>query len=156
LDSYLAIKLPENFTAPLLQDEYHPVLAVLAYTLADWMRTYVFFPLSGFLIRTRLREYPVWIALIAQVVTMVLVGIWHGLTINSHYGACGMAIGLFLHKVYNDQKRRISWPLLEHPLQNNLSHSSVDRDIWVCHVGWVFFALPDFSSSVRMFQLLLI
>ena len=70
----LGIRLPENFLSPGLARTPIEVWKRWHITLSQWMRDYVFFPLTRSLpLKNRL-----WRSVIAALLTFLLVGIWHG------------------------------------------------------------------------------
>ncbi len=119
------------------------------------MRTYIFFPLSGRLMRSKLRRYPLFIILIAHLTTMAFVGLWHGFTLNFALWGLWHGAGLFGHKIYSDYKRRVPMLVSDQPgLQRVRSLLGWIGTFTFVILGWVFFALPDFSTSISIFKLL--
>jgi len=93
----LGVQLPENFAAPYLKPNIAQFWNSWHMTLTQWFRAYVFNPLARRL-RSTERPWSVWlVVLAAQVTTMVLIGLWHGIAWS--FAAWGLwhAVGLFLH-----------------------------------------------------------
>jgi alginate O-acetyltransferase complex protein AlgI len=93
----LGVQLPENFAAPYLKPNIAQFWNSWHMTLTQWFRAYVFNPLARRL-RSAERPWSVWlVVLVAQVTTMVLIGLWHGIAWS--FAAWGLwhAVGLFLH-----------------------------------------------------------
>jgi len=67
-------ELPENFDLPYQARGVRDFWRRWHMTLSTWLRDYVYFPLGG----SRVSEPRVWFNLI---VSMVLIGIWHGATV---------------------------------------------------------------------------
>ena len=76
----IGIRLPENFAAPYLKPNLTLFWNSWHITLTQWFRSYFFNPL-GRAIRSAKRPWPTWLTiLLAQLTTMVLIGLWHGVT----------------------------------------------------------------------------
>ena len=93
----MGVRLPENFAAPYLKSNIALFWNSWHMTLTQWFRAYVFNPLTRRL-RSAAVPPPMWlIILVTQASTMVLIGLWHGITWS--FAAWGMwhAIGLFIH-----------------------------------------------------------
>jgi alginate O-acetyltransferase complex protein AlgI len=101
----LGVRLPENFTAPYLKSNLTQFWNSWHITLTQWFRSYIFNPLTRAL-RSAERPAPVWlIILLAQIITMVLIGLWHGITLG--FAAWGLwhGLGLFVHNRWSDFSR---------------------------------------------------
>lgn len=74
----LGFNLPENFQQPYLATSITQFWNRWHMTLTQWFREYLFFPLSRkLLIRTH-RSYPRVVQISANLITMTLIGLWHG------------------------------------------------------------------------------
>jgi D-alanyl-lipoteichoic acid acyltransferase DltB (MBOAT superfamily) len=150
---WLGIHLPENFTAPYFKTNLTAFWNSWHITLAQWFRAYFFNPLTRAL-RSGSRQLPVWLVIfIGQAGTMLLIGLWHGVTWN--FAAWGLwhAIGLFLHNRWSDWVRPILGNLEQRPTVRRLA--SLGGWFLTFHyvtLGWVWFALPDLSLSLAMFH----
>jgi D-alanyl-lipoteichoic acid acyltransferase DltB (MBOAT superfamily) len=51
-------------------------------TLSAWFRAYFFMPASRELLRTPLKAWREGVVLVAQLSTMILIGLWHGAALN--------------------------------------------------------------------------
>ena len=99
------IRLPENFDAPFLKSNLAQFWNSWHITLTQWFRSYVFNPLTRFL-RTANRPLPVWlILLLAQLLTMGLIGLWHGFTWNFLLWGVWNGVGLFLQNRWSEYVR---------------------------------------------------
>ena len=76
------IKLPENFNRPYLKANITAFWQSWHITLSSWVRFYVFTPLSRWLLRRSWRPPTYAIVFTAQISTMVIIGLWHGMTAN--------------------------------------------------------------------------
>jgi D-alanyl-lipoteichoic acid acyltransferase DltB (MBOAT superfamily) len=150
LGRLLGFTLPENFDRPYLKPNLTVFWNSWHMSLAQWFRAYFFNPLTRAL---RSRPLPPWvIILIGQAGTMVLIGLWHGVTWN--FAAWGLwhAVGLFAHSRYAEFARpRLPW-LEAHPRLRRAA--AVAGTVFTFHyvaLGWVWFALPNLSLSLRVF-----
>lgn len=146
------IKLPENFDRPYLQRNIQQFWQRWHITLSTWFRLYFFTPFSRTMIRSQY-DIPQWfIVLAAQMSTMILIGMWHGITLNFVLWGAWHGLGLFLHKMLADNTK--SW---YRKVQANtwsrrlMAGASVLATFHFVALGWVFFALPDFSMSLEVF-----
>lgn len=99
----LGIRLPENFAAPYLKPNLTQFWNNWHITLTQWFRAYAFNPLTRTLRRTSL---PIWvIVLITQLSTMILIGLWHGITINFVLWGLWHGGGLFIHNRWTEWSR---------------------------------------------------
>jgi alginate O-acetyltransferase complex protein AlgI len=117
-------------------------------TLSNWVRFYVFSPLSRFLLTRKRKPSPLMLALIGQMVTMVVIGLWHGVT--GHFVIWGLwhGIGLFIHKLWSDHTRDWYIQMRDHPRQSR----AVGIVGWAITfhfvlLGWIWFALPDIGQG---------
>ena len=146
------IRLPENFNQPYRKPNLTQFWNNWHMTLTQWIRAYVFNPLTRAL-RTTARPLPVWaILLIGQTLTMLLIGLWHGLTLNFLIWGLWHALGLFV------QNRWSAWAAVR--LKNVLAHPAVRPlgPLLTFHyvaLGWVWFALPHPAQTWHVFRTLL-
>ena len=74
----LGMDLFENFRQPYLSKSILEFWRRWHITLTTWIREYLFFPLSRFLLRRTKRRYPRVIEVSVYLLVMGLVGLWHG------------------------------------------------------------------------------
>ncbi|HLY24866.1 MAG TPA: MBOAT family O-acyltransferase, partial [Aggregatilineales bacterium] len=138
------IHLPENFSAPYLKRNITAFWNSWHITLATWFRNYFFTPLSRALMATRLRSRRMLIILIAQVSTMVLIGLWHGIALNFVLWGAWHGLGLWLHRWQVDHSQGWDAYVAKRPRLARAVHlGSVLATFHFVAIGWVFFALPD-------------
>lgn len=77
----LGIRVPENFNYPYLAVNIRDFWNRWHITLSHWVRDYVFVPSSRALFGTLLRPHPMAIAACSYLLTFLVVGLWHGVTI---------------------------------------------------------------------------
>jgi D-alanyl-lipoteichoic acid acyltransferase DltB (MBOAT superfamily) len=92
------------------------------------------------------------IILIGQVGTMLLIGLWHGLTWNFVAWGAWHAAGLFVHNRWSDFVRPRAAALEARPRLKQLAHlAGVVVTFHYVALGWVWFALPSLELSGRVF-----
>lgn len=146
----LGIRLPENFNRPYLRQNITLFWQSWHATLSAWARSYIFSPLSRWLLAREPKPSPTLIVLLTQTATMVTIGMWHGITLNFLIWGLWHGVGLFVHKQWTDRtrkwyrglagRRRQAWTLAGWFLT---FHYVV--------LGWVWFALPTPDQSLRVF-----
>ena len=148
LGMLFGILLPENFNRPYLQPNLTAFWNSWHITLAQWFRSYYFNPLTRFL---RIRNLPVWlIILFAQLSTMALIGLWHGITWNFLAWGLWHGGGLFVHNQWAQFTKTRS--IVRNP-KLSLSFGIVATFAFVT-LGWVWFALPQPADAFRVFRIL--
>jgi D-alanyl-lipoteichoic acid acyltransferase DltB (MBOAT superfamily) len=153
MGQWLGIKLPENFNRPLSKTNLTQFWNNWHMTLTQWFRAYFFNPLTRSL-RTSKRPLPMAaMILITQVSTMILIGLWHGVTWNFVLWGLWHGIGLFIHNRWSEWQKGRPGPSSP-AVQRLMSGVSLLATFNYVALGWVFFALPDLSSSLRIFGLL--
>ncbi|HSM70148.1 MAG TPA: MBOAT family O-acyltransferase [Anaerolineales bacterium] len=146
----VGIKLPENFLSPYTKPNITQFWNNWHMTLTQWFRSYFFNPFNRWI-----RGYkfvPAWaMILIGQLSTMLLIGLWHGITWNFILWGAWHGFGLFLQNRWSDfTKTRIN-PANPH-LQKTLQLSGVLLTFHFVALGWVFFALSELSLSQTAFM----
>ena len=147
------IRLPENFRWPYLQTDLNRFWHRWHITLGDWVRFYLFSPLSRALLRRKPRPSPVLVLLLAQLATMITIGLWHGITLPFFIWGLWHGLGLFVHRQWSSYSRR--W-------QQRLRQASWRRPAWTgiswfitfhyVTLSWVWFALPDLGQAAQVMQ----
>ncbi len=142
----MGIQMPENFMAPYLKPNLALFWNSWHITLTQWFRSYFFNPLVRVL-RTSQRSLPPWfVILTAQIGTMVLIGLWHGIAWS--FAAWGLwhAIGLFLHNrwVALTANRMPAWARTG-AAQRTLRGAGIVLTFNFVAIGWLFF---NFSSPM--------
>jgi D-alanyl-lipoteichoic acid biosynthesis protein DltB len=146
------IDLPENFTSPYTKRNIQAFWNSWHITLSTWFRAYFFTPFSRDLMRSPLKNSRTLIVLIAQIATMVLIGLWHGIAINFVLWGVYHGVGLWLHRWYTDQPFTKAWDarVATQPVLARLIHGlSVLLTFHFVAIGWIFFALPDLTLIGR-------
>jgi alginate O-acetyltransferase complex protein AlgI len=149
---WMGFRLPENFNAPYLKPNLTQFWNSWHMSLTQWFRTYFFNPLTRS-IRSNAKQIPVWtVILITQLSTMVLIGLWHGITLNFVLWGCWHGLGLFIHNRWSEWMKPLAPRLQAKPgLQRVLKVFSTVLTFQFVALGWVWFALPTVSDSWRVF-----
>jgi alginate O-acetyltransferase complex protein AlgI len=134
----LGVTLPPNFNNPYLAKNPRDFWQRWHISLSNWFRFYLFTPLSRGLLRrwglarSRPAQYT------ANLVTMGLVGFWHGA--NWGYLLWGLYHGMLLNVTAAGQRARFSLPAL------------VSRALFLLAllIGWALFLSPDFAFAQNL------
>lgn len=146
------IKLPENFAAPYLKSNLTQFWNSWHMTLTQWVRNYFFNPLNRWM--RGAKTIPVWgMILLGQVATMLIIGLWHGVTFNFVLWGLWHGLGLFLQNRWSEFIRT-RYPGLQQNarLQSALQIGGILVTFHFIALGWVFFAL---SEPARSWQVIL-
>ena len=152
LGKLFGFHLPENFNYPYLQTNLTTFWQSWHITLSDWARFYVFSPLSRWFLRRPVRPSPTTIVLLTQLVTMITIGLWHGVTWNFLIWELWHGLGLFIHKQWSGRTRQWYRRLNDHPWrQRAWTLLAWFLTFHYVIVGWVWFLLPDLTLAGRTF-----
>jgi len=146
------LKLPENFDRPYLKNNITAFWQSWHKSLSDWVRFYVFSPLSRNLLRRKPKPSNEVIMLVCNLATMVIIGLWHGITVNFFIWGVWHALGLWIHKLWTDRTRKWYISLKDKPRTKQAW--TVAGWFITFHfvvLGWVWFALPSFEMAWRVF-----
>ena len=149
----VGIKLPENFAAPYTKPNLTQFWNNWHMTLTQWFRAYFFNPFNRWI--RGYKSIPAWIMiLIGQLATMLLIGLWHGVTINFILWGIWHGLGLFLQNRWSDfAKTRFT---TNNPrLQIVMQFGGVLLTFHFVALGWVFFALSEPALSLQVFMKLI-
>jgi alginate O-acetyltransferase complex protein AlgI len=150
------IQLPENFDQPYLKNNLTIFWQSWHMTLSNWVRSYVYSPLSRNLLRRKNKPSNNVIILICTLTTMVIIGLWHGVTLPFVIWGLWHGMGLFIHKLWSDRTRSWYRGLKKRPIKQRLWYGvGVALTFHFVVLGWVWFAMPDMASALRTFSGLL-
>ena len=137
----VGVKLPENFAAPYLKPNLTQFWNSWHMTLTQWFRAYFFNPFNRWM--RAFKSAPAWtMILTGQVATMLLIGLWHGITPNFILWGLWHGLGLFVHNRWSDLVRtRYANAGQSARLQPVLQISGILLTFHFVALGWVFFAL---------------
>ena len=149
----LGFKLPENFNAPFLKPNLTQFWNNWHMTLTQWFRAYYFNPVMRALRSTK-KPLPVpALILITQVSTMLLIGLWHGVTWNFVLWGLWHGLGLFFHNRWSEATKA-RFARLSPRGQKILNIGGAFLTFNFVALGWVFFALPTLSASFHFLLVL--
>lgn len=146
------IQLPENFDRPYLKNNIQAFWQSWHMSLSNWVRFYIFSPLSRNLLRRKPKP-PTWlIMLICHMSTMIVIGLWHGITIPFFIWGAWHGIGLFTHKMWTDRTRKWYMSLKDKPQTKQAwTFAGIVITFHFVVIGWVWFALPDINTAFSVF-----
>ena len=137
----LGFSLPENFRQPYLSENISIFWNRWHMSLTQWFREYMFFPLSrGLLIKTG-RRYARLVQIIATLITMTFIGIWHGAAWT--FVVWGLWHGLLLCLTQQPVRRFKRW------------WQKLGLGIVTFHlvgVGWILFESSSLETFGRFLQ----
>lgn len=153
LGRLLGFKLPENFSAPYLKPNITQFWNNWHMTLTQWFRAYFFNPIIREL-RSPKRNLPIWlIILVTQLLTMIVIGLWHGITWNFVLWGLWHGTGLFVQNRWSEwfSRKVTAWSTTSLKM-NLLQGANILITFNFVTLGWVFFALsePDHIQHVFM------
>jgi alginate O-acetyltransferase complex protein AlgI len=139
----MGIRLPENFANPYGQPTIARFWQAWHITLSNWLRDYIFFPLSRNLLKRYGQRYATPILFVSHLTTMIACGLWHGL--GTGFVAWGIwhGLGLFAYSQVPALRRKYSLPIIPTTVSTVLTFSFVT-------LGWVFFS-TDVATALRIF-----
>ncbi|HEY5730376.1 MAG TPA: MBOAT family O-acyltransferase [Anaerolineales bacterium] len=149
----IGIKLPENFLSPYTKPNLTQFWNNWHMTLTQWFRSYFFNPFNRWM--RGYKSIPAWtMILLGQFSTMVLIGLWHGITWNFILWGAWHGLGLFIQNRWSDfAKPRIN--TTNPRMQKALQLGGVLLTFHFVTLGWVFFALSGPSLSQMVFMKLI-
>jgi alginate O-acetyltransferase complex protein AlgI len=133
------VTLPPNFNNPYLSTSPGEFWERWHISLSMWFRTYVFFPLSRSLLRRFDTLPPERARAAANLVTMGLVGLWHGATWM--YVLWGLYHGLLL----------TIYALLGQQRQARVTAPARVLFLILVLIGWALFLSPDLVFAQNLF-----
>lgn len=144
---YLAgIRLPENFNYPYLQTSLTQFWNNWHMSLTQWFRAYFFNPLTRAMRKKNL-SVPL-IIFTTQISTMLLIGLWHGVTWNFVLWGLWHGMGMFINNRWTDKTR--IW--MNNHITTRPRRIAAQMSGWLLTfnfvaLGWIFFALPNPQTS---------
>lgn len=136
--------IPENFDRPYQKSTLTAFWNSWHMTLTNWVRAYFFNPVSRAL-RARARTAsPTMVIAISQIATMLLIGLWHGVTWNFAIWGLWHGVGLFIHNRWANATRTQARRLHDQPRLNALVNlGGIVLTFHYVALGWVWFALSE-------------
>ena len=142
LGRLLGVRLPENFASPYLKPNLSQFWNSWHITLTQWFRSYFFNPLTRALRAGKPPAPAVVTILVAQIATMVLIGLWHGVTVGFILWGLWHGAGLFIQNRWSDYMKEYmpAWGRTAAG-QAILRYSGVFLTFHFVTLGWLFFSL---------------
>jgi alginate O-acetyltransferase complex protein AlgI len=150
LGRLLGVRLPENFDSPYLKPNITRFWNSWHMTLTQWFRSYFFNPLTRAM-RSSSKPLPESIAIfVSQVSTMILIGMWHGITSGFLLWGIWHGVGLFLHNRWSNwvRSRMPDWGSSGFG-GAALKCSGIFITFNFVSLGWLFFNLQDPAAAWR-------
>lgn len=156
LGRILGFRLPENFKAPYLKTNLTLFWNNWHMTLTSWFRGYFFNPLTRTMRRSRLNLHPSLVLLIVQISTMILIGMWHGVSWNFLIWGVWHGLGLFIQNRWSEWVGPRVEPWVGRPVMAGIFATGG----WLLtftyvSLGWVWFGLSSPDLSLRFLRVLL-
>lgn len=130
LGQMMGFRFPENFDNPYTARSITDFWRKWHITLGAWMRDYLYIPLGGNRVKSKLRLYfNLWIVFLAS-------GLWHG-------AAWGFIVWGAYHGIFLVLERLFLGRWLA-----RIGKLSVIYSFFVVMVGWVFFRIEDIHPSL--------
>lgn len=138
----LGVRLPENFASPYLKPNLSQFWNSWHMTLTQWFRSYFFNPLVRAMRSNSQRLPPLLLILAAQLSTMVLIGLWHGVTTGFVLWGLWHGAGLFLQNRWSEYMKDHTPVWGNTPAgQAILRYSGIFLTFHFVSLGWLFFSL---------------
>ncbi len=150
LARWLGIQLPENFKRPYLMPNLTQFWNNWHMTLTQWFRAYYFNPLTRAL-RSAQKPLPAWIVLLfTQLTTMLLIGLWHGISWNFVLWGAWHGLGMFVQNRWSEWIKPRAAALESRPrLKLALTCVNVFLTFNFVALGWLWFALPTPALALQ-------
>ena len=149
---FLGFNLPENFNRPYLQPNLTQFWNRWHISLTQWIRSYFYNPLTRYLRRNS--QIPVIIVIfVTQMSTMIVIGLWHGISLNFLIWGIWHGFGLFIHNRWSNTLGLRIKTLGEkrHGLQPLIHASSILLTFLYTSIGWLWFSLPETDQAWQTF-----
>jgi alginate O-acetyltransferase complex protein AlgI len=153
MGKFLDIKLPENFNRPYLRTNLTQFWNNWHISLTNWFRSYFFNPLSRSLRRKKLPLLT--ILTLTQIPTMVLVGLWHGITPNFIIWGLWHGLGLLIQNRWSAFSAA-RFPQEQGGISKKILHVlGIFLTFHYVTLGWIWFVLPTPEAGWHYFLSLL-
>lgn len=145
------IQLPENFNRPYLKPNLTQFWSNWHMTLTNWFRAYFFNPISRKLRKKKMSA--VGILFLTQISTMVLVGLWHGVTVNFVIWGVWHGLGLLIQNRWSGWIKGIFPPSDKKWLQLLRNSASTILTFHYVTLGWIWFVLPSPDLALNFIKI---
>lgn len=154
LGHLMGFNIPENFNKPYTQGNLTQFWNNWHMTLSQWFRSYWFNPLNRWFRSSKIKFSQAAMIAISQITTMILIAMWHQITVNFLIWALWHGIGLFVHNRWVNATR-LHWRKLEETrprLRKVLGVLGVMLTFHYVALGWVWFALETPALALETFK----
>ena len=152
----IGFRLPENFDSPYFKPNITPFWNSWHMTLTQWFRSYFFNPLTRAL-RSSQKPLPESVLIfVVQLSTMILIGLWHGITVGFFLWGLWHGLGLFIHNRWSNwiRPRLPAWSATQWG-GRTVNLLGVLLTFNFVSLGWLFFNLQDPALAWRTILFLL-
>jgi D-alanyl-lipoteichoic acid acyltransferase DltB (MBOAT superfamily) len=155
LGRLMGIRLPENFASPYLKPNLTVFWNSWHMTLTQWFRSYFFNPLTRALRSGKPPAPAVLTILVAQISTMVLIGLWHGVTAGFVLWGLWHGAGLFIQNRWSDymKEHTPAWGQTDAG-EAALRFAGVFLTFHFVSLGWLFFSLSTPARALAAMAVL--
>lgn len=126
------IKIMENFNSPYLAPNISQFWRRWHISLSDWIRDYLFFPLS------RLSNKKIWLMGFVPIIAMSLCGLWHGAAWHFILWGTWHGIGIATLQSWISFKRKHQYLISKQPTLSYFDFNVMTNFIFVT-IGWIAF-----------------
>lgn len=147
LGRLLGVRLPENFASPYLKPNLTQFWNSWHMTLTQWFRNYFFYPFTRAMHSSENRMPATLMIFVAQTSTMVLIGLWHGVTAGFMLWGLWHGAGLFIQNRWSEYMKdhMPDWGQ-SRTGQLVLTCAGIFLTFNFVSLGWLFFTLPTPES----------
>jgi D-alanyl-lipoteichoic acid acyltransferase DltB (MBOAT superfamily) len=147
LGRLLGVRLPENFASPYLKPNLTQFWNSWHMTLTQWFRNYFFYPFTRAMRSSENRMPATLMIFVAQTSTMVLIGLWHGVTAGFMLWGLWHGAGLFIQNRWSEymNDHMPDWGQ-SRTGQLVLTSAGIFLTFNFVSLGWLFFTLPTPES----------
>jgi alginate O-acetyltransferase complex protein AlgI len=143
----MGVRLPENFAAPYLKPNLTLFWNSWHMTLTQWFRAYFFNPFTRML---RAKNLSIsLIIFMTQISTMVLIGLWHGITWSFAMWGLWHGVGLFIQNRWSGIMRAWIKTPLPAPAQLLLHGTGIFLTFNFVSLGWLFFLVSTPALALQ-------
>jgi alginate O-acetyltransferase complex protein AlgI len=136
----LGIQVPANFRAPYTARSITEFWQKWHITLSTWFRDYLFFPMSLFLMRRSRGRHPGRTRTVSLLLTMSLIGLWHGPSWTYLVWGAYQGLLLAIHAQSSFQRRQ-PWPAWAGRILTT----------FVLLLGWVLFRSGSLGMAASLY-----
>ncbi|MDD5360555.1 MAG: hypothetical protein PHN88_00370 [Ignavibacteria bacterium] len=126
------LKIMENFNSPYTKPNISQFWRSWHISLSDWIRDYLFFPLSKY------SENKIWLLIIVPIISMGLCGMWHGSEMKFAVWGMYHGAGLSFFQFWSIWKRK-NKSLKKFTETKSFNFFSIIITFVFVTIGWLFF-----------------